>query len=124
MVPEALDADCLATKDRVAAELARRYYENDPALTRIIRYSDPERESDLNEPIKLLEVYRDAIPSGVILPIGFPAHAASGIRFATEVIQIAPQELERVRSSELRLPDGWVVSREFEPPDVPSQGGP
>lgn len=102
------------SKDEVAQEMARQYYAGDPALLEVIRIIHPGKEEDPREPIKLLEVNDDAIPSGVILPIGFPPHRPSGMYYPTEIIQIAPEELEKVRNQELPFPDGWVLDIHYD----------
>jgi hypothetical protein len=104
------------SKDEMAEQMARNYYEIDDRLTHIIRILDPEREDDPGEPIKLLEVFSDAVPSGVILPVGFPAHPETGRYFRSQVVLIAPSELEKVRSGHLPLPQGWVLGQEYAPP--------
>lgn len=115
-------APTLPSKNEAAADLARRYFWNDEGLTRIIRLIDPDREDDPREPIKLLEVHIDAVPSGVILPLGFPAHPQSGRPFASLIVMIAPAELDQVRSGRLRLPDGWILGDEFSPPTEDENG--
>lgn len=106
----------LPSKEEVTEEITRRYFWNDAGLTQIIRLLDPEREADPHEPIKLLEIHLDAVPSGVILPVGFPAHPESGRPYRTIVILIAPPELDRIRSGSLQLPAGWVLGAEYLPP--------
>lgn len=109
-----VDATAPISKDQAAERLAREYMELDSSLLKVIRIVDPARESDPGEPIKLLEIYQHAIPSGVILPLGFPAHPQSGLFYPTEIVQIAPDDLPRVRARAISLPDGWELGPEFD----------
>lgn len=103
-------------KNEAAEKLAQAHMQIDSGVTRIFRLvSSPDREADPAEPIKLLEVYEYAIPSG-ILPVHFPAHPASGLLYPTEIVQIAPEEFERVCNQELQLPEGWDLDQEYERP--------
>ena len=109
------------TKDQEAERLARSYYEMDSGLTHIFRLvGPPEVEADPIEPIKLLEVYEYAIPTGIV-PLNFPPHPASGLNCSVEIIQIAPEELEPVRNGELALPENWTIQQLYQRPiDEPS----
>ena len=104
------------TKDEVAEKIAREHYAIDSAVTRIYRLaSSPEREADPAEPIKLLEVYEYAIPSGQVVPLHFPPHPASGAHYSTEIAQIAPEELEQLQADRLKLPLDWQIQYEYDP---------
>jgi hypothetical protein len=85
------------------------HYAIDSGVREIYRLvSSTDREADPTEPIKLLEVYDYALPSGII-PIHFPPHPASGLTFPTEIVQIAPEELDQLRAKDLPLPEGWEL---------------
>ena len=100
------------TKDEAAERLARAHFEIDSGVTRIYRLVRDEQESDPGEPIRLLEVSEYAIPSGLI-PLRFPSHPSSGQPYAAEIVQIAPEELELVRTEQLMLPEGWRIDQEY-----------
>lgn len=101
------------TKDEVAERLARAHLELDSGVTHVFRLvSTPDREANPAEPIKLLEVYEHAIPSGVV-PVHFPPHPASGLAFSAEIVQIAPEEFDLLRKRELALPDDWTIDCEY-----------
>jgi hypothetical protein len=107
----------MPTKDEVAERLARAHYSVDSGVSQIFRLmTDPEREADPREPIKLLEIYEHAIPIGEIVPIYFNPHPASGNYYPAEIIQIAPEEFEKL-GTELKLPETWSISRPYERPD-------
>lgn len=108
------------TKEEVAKRIAESHYEVDSGVTQIYRIRvSPEREADPKEPIRLLEVYQYAIPSG-IAPVWLPPHPASGVPFPAIVVQLAPQEFEQLGGS-LKLPDDWRVD---ELPIAPPSGHP
>ncbi len=114
------------SKDQVARDLAERHYLIDSGVTSIFRIvsAEPGRESDPDEPIKLLEVYEFSTPTGDIRPIYFGPHPPSGQHYAAEFVQIAPEELERVLDGQIPLPVGWSLeptpyARPIGPDDQP-----
>ena len=109
--PRADVAGDRAMEDKEAARkrLARAHYELEPGITEIFTiWGDRAYEALPGEPIKLLEVNRDTIPSG-IMPLGFNPAPASGFPFPSVIIEVTPQELERIRRQELVLPHGWTL---------------
>jgi hypothetical protein len=105
----------LPTKDEVAERLAEKHYIVDSGVTHIYRLkSTPDVESDPEEPIKLLEVYEHAFPSGIV-PIYFNPHPPSGAFYPTQIVQIAPEEFPML-GIELELPRGWTLDREYPRP--------
>jgi hypothetical protein len=111
-------------KDEVAERIALDHFAVDSGVSRIFRYrASSDLESDPKEPIKLLEVYDFAIPSGIV-PVYLPPHLPSGIPFTTEIVQIAPEEYEKI-GNELTLPDEWSAPIEYtRPADAGSGNGP
>jgi hypothetical protein len=104
-----------------AAELARKHYQIEAGLTRIFRVSgSAEVEFRPNEPIKLLEVNENTVPSG-IMPIQFGPCPAMGLTHASIIIEVTPEEFEKIRSRELELPHGWRVGDEI--PKPPAEEG-
>ena len=59
-------------------------------------------------PIKLLEVNTNVFKSGV-MPIHFRPAPANAIPFLSIIIEMTPGGLEKIRSRELKLPEGWEV---------------
>ncbi len=102
-----------------AAELARAHYEIEPGLRAIYRLDGPD-PNGLR--IKLLEVNEQTVPSGIV-PVGFPPHPASGLHFASIVIEVTPQEYEAIKRKELNLPAGWLVGEVYERPTVADHSG-
>jgi hypothetical protein len=99
----------MVTKEEVLQELARKHYLAEPSITEIYSiHSRPEREAEPGEPIKLLEVNQDTIPSG-IMPLGFDAVPASGFPYPSVIIEVTPEEMLKIRARELLLPHGWIL---------------
>ena len=97
------------TKGEVAEDLAKAHFDIDRGLERVIELEGGlEREADL---IKLLEVNRDALPSGV-QPLYFGAHPASGMFYPSVIVEVAPEEYED-SLAELEQRYGWKPVREI-----------
>mgnify|MGYP001103580782 CR=1 FL=1 len=99
----------MSTKDEEALELARKHYEIESGLIRIFRVTaSADVELKPTEPIKLLEVNENTVPSG-IMPIHFGPSPASGLHYSSIILEVTPDEFERIRNQQLTLPRGWTV---------------
>lgn len=99
--------DC--SREEEAHGLAQKHYQVDTGLTHVYRLiSAGDAESRPGEPIKLLEVNSDTIPSG-IMPIHFGPSPASGIHFSSVIVEITPEEFEKLKDDELSLPNDWKI---------------
>jgi len=101
------------TKDEVAKELAKKHFQLEAGLSRIFRLkgaADIEMKS--SEPIKLLEVNAATAPTGV-MPLHFGPAPASGIPYPSVIIEVTPDEFEKIQLKELQLPEGWAIDEEF-----------
>jgi hypothetical protein len=99
----------MLTKDQEAKALAEKHYQVEAGLTHVFRLiKTPEAEASPTEPIKLLEVNEHTVPSG-ILPIRFGPSPAAGLHFPSVILEVTPDEYQKIQANELRLPDGWVV---------------
>ncbi|HSI33300.1 MAG: hypothetical protein ACAI43_11725 [Phycisphaerae bacterium] len=105
------------TKDAVARRLAESHYEIDQSIVEIVRLLAPDRESDVSEPVKLLEVNRDTSLDGIV-PVHFGPHAASGTFFPSIIVEVRPEEYEQIQSGQLRLPHGWQLGPSYRRPAV------
>lgn len=102
-----------------SAALARVHYEVEPGLRAIYRLES----ADPNDHrIKLLEVNEQTVPTGIV-PVGFPAHPASGLHYPSVVIEVTPQEYEAIQRKQLNLPTGWEVRDAYERPAGPGHAG-
>jgi hypothetical protein len=100
-------------KDDAARELAQKHYEIEAGITHILRFTGHADVEILpSEPIKLLEVNQDTVPSGV-MPIQFAASPANGIPFTTVIVEVTPDEFDKIQKNELKLPLSWVNSDEI-----------
>jgi hypothetical protein len=96
-----------------------RHYEIEDGLIQIFRITDiAAAEATNGEPIKLLEVNVNTPETG-IMPLQFGPAPASGIPYPSIIIEVSPNEFEKIRSDELKLPEGWTIGEEFPRPAHP-----
>lgn len=95
------------SKDQVARELAEGHAEIEPSISKVIRICGDD-EGDDSEPIKLLQVNSETIPEGII-PIGFGPNEE--VPFPLDIVEVTPEEFERILSKELPLPKGWTLGQ-------------
>jgi hypothetical protein len=97
--------------DDEARELARKHYQIEDGVTQIIRIIDcaygaaGDRKDNR---IILLEVNENTISSG-IMPLQFAPLPAAGIHYPSIIVEVTPEEFDRIRSQELKLPAGWKL---------------
>jgi hypothetical protein len=100
----------MTDKHEAARKLAQAHYLVEQGLVSVFRLTGPaETEA---EPIKLLEVNRDTVPTG-IMPLGFDAAPDRGIPFPSIIVEVTPDEYEQIRSGALALPNGWQIGDEI-----------
>jgi hypothetical protein len=100
----------MPTKDEEAIELASKHYRIETGLTQVFRVTGADDvEVRPTEPIKLLEVNENTVPSG-IMPIWFGPSPASGLHYSTVILEVTPDEFERIQKRELELPNGWKLA--------------
>ncbi len=101
----------MPTKDEEAQSLAQKHYEVEPGLTQIFRMTaTADAEVRAAEPIKLLEVNENTVPSG-ILPIQFGPSPASGLHYSSVILEVTPDEFRKIQTEEWRLPRGWKIGQ-------------
>jgi hypothetical protein len=99
----------MPTKDEEARELARKHYQVEAGVTLIFRVTaTAEVEVRPTEPIKLLEVNENTVPSG-IMPLQFGPSPASGLHYPSVILEVTPDEFQQIQDQELMLPHGWRV---------------
>jgi hypothetical protein len=111
----AIDAEFHMTTpitDRQAAtrKLAQAHFLVEEGLINVFRLVS-QTETDA-EPIKLLEVNRDTVPTGV-MPLAFDAAPERGVPYPSVIVEVTPDEYEQIRSATLRLPNGWRIAEEI-----------
>ena len=102
-------------KSEIAKVLADAHRRFEPGITRIIRVV-ADREDDPTEPVKLLEVNPDTLPSGIV-PIAFGPDPPD-IPFASVIIDVTEGEYEDIRKGILTLPEGWQTGDTLYPSPV------
>ena len=107
-------------KAAVAKDLAKKHYQAEAGLQKIIRLTgSAEVEVRPVEPIKLLEVNANTVPSGV-LPVSFGPSPASGVPYPSVIVEVSPEEFAKIQTQELKLPKGWLLGEELpKPPENP-----
>ncbi|MCI0378526.1 MAG: hypothetical protein L0215_13035 [Gemmataceae bacterium] len=99
----------MATKVEEMRKLASAHYRVEKGITHIFHITgDVEEEARAEEPIKLLEVNRYTIPTG-IMPLSFGPAPAHGIHYPSIIVEVTPDEFQRIKRRELRLPNGWTL---------------
>ena len=95
------------SKDDAARELAEWHFRVEPELQQVLRIVG-ENEEAADEPIKLLEINAATVATGSVEPFAFAPSASTP--FPTVIAEITPDEFERVRRAEIKLPEGWSLS--------------
>jgi hypothetical protein len=99
----------MTSKDAEARYLAQKHYQIERSVTHILRItSQADAETRPDEPIKLLEVNEETVASGVV-PIAFAPDPASGIHYPSVIVEVTPDEFQKIKSEELKLPVGWIL---------------
>ena len=108
----------LDEKEQFAKELADRHYRTEITTVSIHRLTaGEEKEAQPDEPIKLLEVNEEAIPSpSELLPLYFAPRPASGIPYPSIIIEVTPDEFQQIEKGHLRLPNNWEIGTQLPPP--------
>src|SRR5262249_21009147 len=108
--PKGQEVGCpMHDREEAAKFLAKRHYLFEPGITAIYPICSG-APSDLraDEPIRLLEVNENTIPSG-IMPLRFDGVPSSGIQFPSVIVEVTPDEYEQIRKDQLKLPTGWIL---------------
>jgi hypothetical protein len=102
----------MVTKDETAKELAKIHFEVETGLSRVFRITGS-AETEINpfEPIILLEVNTNSVLSGV-MPLQFGPAPASGVFYPYIIVEVTPEEYQKIQLGELTLPVGWTIGEE------------
>jgi hypothetical protein len=104
------------SKDDVAASLAEAHFDLEPGMESIYRLvSTPENESSAAEPVKLLEVNRDAF-SSAMRPVFFAERPADGVLYPIAIVEVTPIEFDQIRQEPSLLPNGWRIDHHYRRP--------
>lgn len=111
----------MPTKDEEAMALAQTHYQIETGMTQIFRLTgSADVEFRPNEPIKLLEVNENTVPAG-IMPIQFGPSPASGLNYPTIIVEVTPDEFQKIQNQQLELPHGWKIGTPI--PRAPAEAG-
>lgn len=88
--------------EQVAKELAAAHRMADHHTIAVYWAPDPEGWE-----IRLVEVSGSVGDTGEVLPFRFGPQIARGVPYASVVILLNPDEWEKVKSGELKLPPNW-----------------
>lgn len=103
-------------KDEAARRLAAIHFEIEPGMRRIFRiFEAPNVEALDTTPIKLLEV-NDASAPGGILPLQFGPAPERGIDYPVVIVEVTPDEFDRIKNRKLKLPRSWRIGAEIARP--------
>lgn len=95
----------IAAKRLAAERIAERDYEAISSIEHICRLiGDDEHRPD--EPVKMLEVDSETIPSGM-QPLCFGHCPEQGINYPCILISVTPEEFDCIEDGSMRLPNGW-----------------
>jgi hypothetical protein len=109
-----VDQGVASEKVATALDLARKHYDLEDGLSQIFVTVNAD-EAGRSEPIKLLEVNENTVESG-IMPLHFGPAPAAGIRYSSIIIEVTPNEFEKIQSHELKLPEGWEIGGQLPKP--------
>ena len=99
-----------------ARGLALRHYKIEEGLTQIFRITDRAAAAfNEGEAIKLLAVNVNTPETG-IMPLYFGPAPASGIPYPSVIVEVSPNEFEKIQSNELKFPEGWAIGKEIPMP--------
>lgn len=116
----------MPNRDEEAKELARRHYAIEVGMKDIFMLREVASAAAAHggtpvaqngDTIKLLEVNENTIPLGVV-PIQFGPAPDSGIHFSSVIVEVTPEEFERIRNRVLALPNGWEIGERIEMPQA------
>jgi hypothetical protein len=112
--------DKMNVKEDTAKKLADAHCRIEPSILRIMRIVTSGEESPA-EPVNLLEVNRDTTPSGIVSITFGPVE---GVPFPSVVVEVTPDEYEKLTRNQLSLPAGWKLGETlYEVAEEASDGG-
>ena len=80
----------------------------EPNLRRIFFYRDPDGRE-----VRLVEVVDGSPSADDVLPFRFAPDESRGVHYPVVIVELSPEEFERVEQGELPLPPGWTDREEL-----------
>ncbi len=96
----------MSDQAEAANRLAQIHYQSMSTSAVYVAHASVELRDQADEPIKLLEVDEETIPSGIV-PLRFAPLPESGILYRSVIIEVTPEEHEQIEDGRLQLPEGW-----------------
>lgn len=100
------------TKDGMMKRLIHAHFDIEPDIDLIVEIIGEDVQGR-DEAVKLLEVNRATTEAG-IQPIHFGPDAAHGIDLPSVIVEVTPEEFDRIERGDLALPNGWRLGRRFD----------
>jgi hypothetical protein len=100
------------SKDETANALASAHRRIDPNIQSIFRLVDTARETDPNEPVKLLEINQSSTATG-IMPVYFTPAPGQGIHYSSVIIELHPSEWDQLQQGLISLPKNWNLDKQL-----------
>jgi hypothetical protein len=89
-----------------AEKLAQIHYQSTSTSKVFVVSASVGPGDQADEPIKLLEVNEDTIPTGIV-PLRFGPLPERGITRCSTIIEVTPDEYQQIENGKLPLPPGW-----------------
>ncbi|MHC4178281.1 MAG: hypothetical protein ACYSWU_12290 [Planctomycetota bacterium] len=96
----------MSDKLEEAKKLAQIHYESGSTSAVYVATSGIGTDDNPEEPIKLIEVNDDTLPSGIV-PLRFGPLPDMGVAHTSTIIEVTQDEFRRIESGDLQLPEGW-----------------
>lgn len=97
----------MKTKDQLAKELIEAHFELESGISTVYRMLAADEDAP-DEPIKLLEVNENTVPTGKVEPFAFSrSHGFP----PTVIAEVTPTEFEGIKSGLIPLPEGWSLQK-------------
>lgn len=91
-----------------ALALVESHREVEPKLRSVFFYRDASGEE-----VRLLEVVVDSPTNDTVMPFRFAADESRGVAFPVVIIELSPEEFDRLSRGELALPPEWTDSEKL-----------
>lgn len=95
----------MKTKDQLAKELIEAHFELEEGISIVYRMLSAHEDAP-DEPIKLLEVNDNTVPTARVEAFLFSGNAEFP---ATVIAEVTPAEFEQIKSGLIPLPTGWSL---------------
>ena len=91
-----------------AVELVQSHREVEPNLRLVYLYRDP-----AGREVRLVEIVDGSPSAEEVLPFRFAPDEARGVPYPVVIVELSPEEFQRVERGELPLPAGWTDREEL-----------